>query len=267
MSTSSICSARRTTSSGTVSRWRTPVIRSTTSLSDSRCCTFTVVSTSMPASSSSSTSCQRLALREPGALVWASSSTSADLGLAGQHARRGPARRARWPPTRPPRHDLEAVEQLGGLRPAVRLDEADDDVGAAVEAAAGLAEHREGLAHARAPRRGRCAAHPVVVIRVLAVTVVTPSRCVCARRRFSSVTLTVGSPRKPRIRPVGRLRDQLLHPVDRQPGHPRHPGDLQLRVGRADVRVEARRRRGHRVRRHRAPGRRPRGRRSAPAAG
>ena len=41
---------------------------------------LTVVMTSMPAASSSSMSCQRLALREPGTLVWASSSTSATFG-------------------------------------------------------------------------------------------------------------------------------------------------------------------------------------------
>ena len=52
MSTSSTCSAARTTESGTVSRCGTPVIASTTSLSDSRCWTLTVLITSMPASSS-----------------------------------------------------------------------------------------------------------------------------------------------------------------------------------------------------------------------
>ena len=51
MSTSCTCSAARTTESGTVSRCGTPVIVSTTSLSDSRCWTLTVLSTSIPASS------------------------------------------------------------------------------------------------------------------------------------------------------------------------------------------------------------------------
>ena len=45
---------------------------------------FTVEMTSMPASSSSSTSCQRFSLRDPGTLVWASSSTSATLRAAGE---------------------------------------------------------------------------------------------------------------------------------------------------------------------------------------
>ena len=60
MSTSSTVSAARTTSSGTVSRWRIPVIEATTLFSDSRCWMFTVVITSIPAASSDSTSCQRL---------------------------------------------------------------------------------------------------------------------------------------------------------------------------------------------------------------
>ena len=80
MSSSSIWSAALTTESGTVSRWGTPVIFSTTSLTDSRCWMLTVVMTSIPAASSSSMSCQRLSLRDPGTLVWASSSTSATFG-------------------------------------------------------------------------------------------------------------------------------------------------------------------------------------------
>ena len=75
-----ISSARRTTSSGIVSRCLTPVICSTTSLSDSRCWMLSVEMTLMPASSSSSTSCQRFSLREPGTFVCASSSTSATCG-------------------------------------------------------------------------------------------------------------------------------------------------------------------------------------------
>ena len=68
------------TASGIVSCCLIPVICSTTSFIDSRCCTFTVEMTSIPASSSSSTSCQRFSLREPGTFVWASSSTSARSG-------------------------------------------------------------------------------------------------------------------------------------------------------------------------------------------
>src|SRR5712691_6228638 len=86
MSTSSSWSAARTTASGTVSRCLTPVICSTTSLSDSRCWMLTVEITSMPASSSSSMSWHRFALREPGTLVWASSSTSTRRGCRARMA-------------------------------------------------------------------------------------------------------------------------------------------------------------------------------------
>ncbi|SHU49912.1 Uncharacterised protein [Mycobacteroides abscessus subsp. abscessus] len=81
MSTSSTCSARRTTASGTVSRCTIPVICSTTSFRLSRCCTLMVVSTSIPASRISSMSCQRLGFRLPGTLVCAISSMSTRAGL------------------------------------------------------------------------------------------------------------------------------------------------------------------------------------------
>ncbi len=73
ISTSSKASC--STQSGRVSRTCTPVMSRTLSLRLSRCWTLTVVYTSMPAASNSCTSCQRLAWRLPGALVWASSST------------------------------------------------------------------------------------------------------------------------------------------------------------------------------------------------
>ena len=81
----------------------------------------------MPASSSSSTSCQRLAWREPGALVWASSSTSRRPGLPGQRGveiellRVGAVVLDRLPGV-----DLQPLDQPRGLRAAVGLDEADE---------------------------------------------------------------------------------------------------------------------------------------------
>ena len=71
-----------------------PVIRSTTSLSDSRCWMLTVEMTSIPASSSSSTSCQRFSCLAPGMLVWASSSTSATAGRRARRRRRPSPRTA-----------------------------------------------------------------------------------------------------------------------------------------------------------------------------
>ena len=161
MSTSSICSARRTTSSGTVS-----------------CCAHAgdpldhVVErlqvldvhrgqiTSMPGVEqvldvlpalgvprARARWCGRARRRAPPAGARASTaSTSISVELDAAVG------------DRPAGHDLQAVEQLGGLGPAVGLDEPDDDVGAALGAAVGLAEHGVGLADARAPRRGRCAA-------------------------------------------------------------------------------------------------------------
>jgi hypothetical protein len=81
MSTSWIWSAVRTTSSGTVSRCRTPVIRSISSLSDSRCWMLTVVITSMPAARITSTSSARFSRVLPGTLLCASSSTHTTAGL------------------------------------------------------------------------------------------------------------------------------------------------------------------------------------------
>ncbi len=87
-STSTTSSARSKNVSGTVSRTRTPVMPPTTSLRLSRCWTFSVVKTSMPAASSSSTSCQRFGWREPCALLCASSSTRTSCGRRASAASR-----------------------------------------------------------------------------------------------------------------------------------------------------------------------------------
>ena len=49
--------------------------------------------------------------------------------------------------TPPPGHDLQTLQQLGGLLPAVCLDQAHDHVRAALQPPPCLAEHGEGLAH------------------------------------------------------------------------------------------------------------------------
>ena len=73
----------------------------------------------------------------PGALVWANSSTSDDLGPPGQHGvdvdllSDGAAVL-----DVAARHHLEVAELRRGVRPAVGLDDADHDVGAAVAPAA-----------------------------------------------------------------------------------------------------------------------------------
>ena len=106
--------------------------------------------TVIPASSSSSTSCQRFSLREPGTFVCASSSTSATSGLRASTASTSISSNVA------PRYSMAARGTTSrspicarGLRATVGLDDADDDVGAAVVAPPALAEHRVGLADAR----------------------------------------------------------------------------------------------------------------------
>ena len=92
---------------------------------------LTVEITSMPASSSSSTSCHRFSLREPGTFVCASSSTSATFGLRASTASRSISSNdvPRYS-MHAPRDDLEVADLRGGVGAAVGLDEPDDDVGA-----------------------------------------------------------------------------------------------------------------------------------------
>ena len=125
MSTSSTSSAAARTSSGIRSLTGAPVIVATASATESRCWMLQVLTTSIPASSMTLTSSQRLVRADPGALVWASSSTRATAGCrarigVGVHLLDDDA--AVLDP--PARHDLEAVEQLRRLGPTVRLDEA-----------------------------------------------------------------------------------------------------------------------------------------------
>ena len=161
MSTSSIASARRTTASGIVSRCLAPVMRSTTSLSDSRCWMFSVEITSIPAASSSSTSCQRFGLREPGRIRVRELVDEHLRGLAGEDGvdvhllqRRAAVL------DRPARDDLEPVDLLRGPRAPVRLDVADDDVAARARSRAALRSASRTSCRRRAPPRGRCATDP-----------------------------------------------------------------------------------------------------------
>ena len=79
-STSTTSSASSRIRSGKVSRTRTSVSSKIASLRLSRCWTLTVEMTSMPASRTSSMSCQRFSFRIPAAFVCASSSMSASSG-------------------------------------------------------------------------------------------------------------------------------------------------------------------------------------------
>ena len=96
---------------------------------------------------------------------------------------------------RSPGHDLQALQLCGGLRPPVRLDHADDDVGPPLDSPASLVEHGEGLADPRgrtqvdtqraAARLHRQALPPVA----------------SSSARFNCSTFTAGTPRTPSVRP------------------------------------------------------------------
>ena len=112
------------------------------------------------------------------------------------------------------RDDLDAVEQLGGLLAAVGLDDRGDHVGAALEPAVRLAEHREGLADAGrraqvdaqlpALRLVACSAPAGSADRVTHAPSSTGHQLFTgyfwSSARLSSSTLTRGSPRKPERR-------------------------------------------------------------------
>ena len=103
----------------------------------------------MPASRSSSMSCQRLAWRLPSALVCASSSTSSSCGLRCSARSRSNSRTVPGPCSEQQEGNrLESLEQPLGFRAPVRLDIADDDVDAFGLLAPRRLEHRVGLADA-----------------------------------------------------------------------------------------------------------------------
>ena len=103
----------------------------------------------MPASSSSSTSCQRLGWREPSALVCASSSTSTSCGPRASTASRSISSSvAAAVADLAARQELEPGELGLGLGAAVGLDEPDDDVDALGLAPARGHQHLVGLADA-----------------------------------------------------------------------------------------------------------------------
>src|SRR5262249_37214821 len=105
------------------------------------------------------------------------------------------------------RHRLDAFELFGGLLAPVRLDHGGDEIGATLQPAMRLAEHRIRLADAgscaeidaQLPTFGgrrRCAHSPIIhrTRQLLAGYFWSSSRLSCS-------TLTVGSPKKPSQRP------------------------------------------------------------------
>jgi hypothetical protein len=120
-------------------------MRATTSLRLSTCCTLKVVWTSMPASSSARTSCQRFSNRDPGrwcaparrrAPGWlraSAASRSSSVSVAPRYS------------TRRRGNHSSPSQQCSRLDAAVRLDEADHDVDALAAQPLRTREHRERL--------------------------------------------------------------------------------------------------------------------------
>ena len=219
---------------------------------------LTVEMTSMPAASSSSTSCQRFSFREPGALVWANSSTSTRSGRRRRTASTSISVSAL------PRcstvsagHHLEIADLLGRALPAVRLDEPDDDVGAPLAPPVPLVEHGERLADARRGTEVDAQrAPPGSAGRATSPSVTTPS--VSSRRevQLEHVDARVAEDRRA-ARSVGVLVDEGEHLVDVDAALGGDPGRLQPGVAHRDVRVEPGARRGHGVDGHEHVGAEP----------
>ena len=212
---------------------------------------MTVEITSMPASSSSSTSCHRFSLREPGHVGVGELVDQRDLGRAGDAPRRRPSPRTSAPRyvDRAAGHDLEVARSAPrcSARPWVSTNPTTTSVPRLARRRA-LVEHREGLADAGrgaevdAERAARHASKP------------TGRHCgtIADRgRRLSSSTFD-RLLAEDAERPVRRVVvDQRAAPSRR--GSPRSSATrarLQPRVGHRDVGVEPGARRGHRVDRH-----------------
>ena len=231
----------------------------------------------MPASSSSSTSCQRLGWREPGALR-VRQLVDQDQRRAGAPARRRGRTRASVRAAVGRRScsgkHVQALEQRRGLGAAVGLDDADHArrLPCGLQRARGR-QHRVGLADAGggaeedlAACRARRAALLALHVRQQRVGVgAVGRRCrpwhqpyglsvgLCASSaRFSSSTFTRGSPRKPSWRPSVCRSTSAAHLLRRQAcARAATRASLVLGGGQADVRVEAAGRGGDQVDRHR----------------
>ena len=243
MSTSSTWSAARTTASGTVSRCLTPVIRSTTSLTDSRCWMLTVVITSMPASSGL-VDVLRSAWRgaSPGTLVWAISSMSTTSGRRARTASMSSSSNVapRWVMTR--RGTISRSRSCAAVlgRPWVST-KPDHHVGAATVSPPALVEHGEGLAHARRSPEvdAQVAAGHDGSLRTAGDHDRGHDRVARSRARLSSSTFTPGSPSTPGRARVGVGVDQVVDRRPAEPTRPRHPRSLEAGVGHRDLRIHA----------------------------
>ena len=139
------------------------------------------------------------------------------------------------------------------LRPAVGLDVADHDVGAALGPPPALVEHGEGLAHAR--RGAEVDPQRAPAPWSERTTAIRRAR---SRARLSSSTFTPGLAEEPERPAVGVVVDQVrARRSSVEAAGVGHPGGLEAGVGDRDVGVDARARGGDRVDGHAASAARP----------
>ena len=204
---------------------------------------------------------------DPGALVWASSSTTTTCG-----------RRALMAATSislsvTPRYSIarsgtcsRSPISAEGVGAAVRLDEADDDVEPLTLQLVGVLEHLVGLADTR--RGADVHAQPRAPFLLGARQERLGGRrcrighsaryffigCCASSARFSSRTLTTGSPRKPNWRPSECSRPRADEPPTQDPSLARDARRLKVGGRRRDVRIQSGCGRGHEIDRHRHAG-------------
>ena len=150
------------------------------------------------------------------------------------------------------RDDLDALDQVGGLLAAVGLDDRGDHIGAALQPAVRLAEHRVRLADAG--RRAQVDAQLAALLLVVGpvgqrlvgchMIIIHRTRQLLAgyfwsSSRLSFSTLTAGLTEESEPASVGVVRDGLPDLVGADAARLGDPVDLQIGIGDRDVRVEA----------------------------
>ena len=262
--------------SGTVSRTLMPVTRSMRSLRLSRCCTLKAQITLMPAARISWMSSWRLRWREPGTLVWATSSTTATCGRRASTASRSISS------TVTPRYSIRrrgttsrpSMRAAVSARPWVSM-KPEHDVHAALLEPVRLVQHAVRLAHAR--RGADVDLEPAALGPLDQLEEVLRPRPRHVSDDAPSGVRMHRQPRPPELAIEGQVQAQHVHrrlargspsarpstsarprapaPRPRVPAAgARHAGHLPARASGAEVRIEAAGRRRHQLGGHRARG-------------
>ena len=196
---------------------------------------LTVEMTSIPASSSASMSCQRFSWRDPGHVGVGQLVDERDVRAPGQqgvevHLLERDAAvldRARGTTSRP-------STMLRRVLAPVRLDQADNDIGAAVVPAAALIEHRDGLADPGG--RPEVDAMPTACHGLILTTAGGGLGGFEGDVELGDVDPVLADEAQRRV--LGVCRDQPLHLFVAQSSGRRDPWHLVRGVRRGDVRVE-----------------------------